>query len=128
MIIRVDPSSPVPVSEQIRAQLATLIGVGTLGAGVQLPTIRQLAADLGVAKATVSKAYDALIRAGMVTADRRRGTTVAAAPTALGRRERASRLDEAAEAFAVTVVQLGVDPAAAWTSFEEAFRRLGGRS
>ena len=77
MILRVDASSPVPVYEQLRAQISTMVASGTLAAGTQLPTIRQLATDLGLAKGTVNKAYDELLRAGVVTSDGRRGTRVA---------------------------------------------------
>ncbi len=60
MIIRVDPGSPTPPYEQIRAQLATMIEAGTLAAGTQLPPIRQLAADLGLATNTVARAAERL--------------------------------------------------------------------
>ena len=43
MIIAVDPDSPVPPYEQVRAQLAGLIEAGTLATEVRLPTVRQLA-------------------------------------------------------------------------------------
>jgi DNA-binding transcriptional regulator YhcF (GntR family) len=55
MILRVDPSSAVPAYEQIRAQMRLMIASGTLAEGTQLPTIRQLASDLGLAKGTVSR-------------------------------------------------------------------------
>lgn len=61
VIVQVDPSSPVPVYEQIRAQIDMMIATGTLAEGTKLPTIRQLAGDLGVAKGTAAKAYQALV-------------------------------------------------------------------
>ena len=80
MIIRVDPGSPTPPYEQIRAQVATMIEVGTLPPGTQLPPIRQLAADLGLAANTVARAYRELELEGFVTSRVRHGTTVAARP------------------------------------------------
>jgi GntR family transcriptional regulator len=57
MMLRVDPSSPIPPYEQIRSQIATMIAIGTLPRGHRLPTIRQLAADLGLAGGTVGRAF-----------------------------------------------------------------------
>jgi DNA-binding transcriptional regulator YhcF (GntR family) len=51
MRVHVDADGPVPPFEQIRAQLAAMIGGGALPAGHRLPSIRQLAADLDVASA-----------------------------------------------------------------------------
>ena len=64
MLLSVDPTAPLPVYEQIRSQIATMVASGTLEPGDRLPTIRQLCDDLGLAKATVSKAYELLIREG----------------------------------------------------------------
>ena len=108
MIIQVDPGSPTPPYEQIRAQVATMIEAGTLPTGTQLPPIRQLAADLGLAANTVARAYRELELEGFVTSRVRHGTTVAARP-ALGRTEIRRRIDEAAHAFAAIARQLGVD-------------------
>ncbi|KPN21890.1 MULTISPECIES: GntR family transcriptional regulator [unclassified Arthrobacter] len=82
--IRVDLASPVPPYEQIRSQVSTLASTGTLAVGDRLPTIRMLAADLGVAPGTVARAYKELEAEGTVTALRRRGTVIAqrAAPPA----------------------------------------------
>lgn len=78
--LRVDLSSPVPPFEQIRAGVAGLIRQGHLAPGTRLPTVRSLAADLGVANGTVARAYRELEAAGLVTGEGRRGTAVAAAP------------------------------------------------
>ncbi|MFF2675407.1 GntR family transcriptional regulator [Arthrobacter koreensis] len=81
--IRVDLASPVPPYEQIRSQVSALAAAGVLAPGKRLPTIRMLAADLGVAPGTVARAYRELETEGTVTALRRRGTVIsqrAAAP------------------------------------------------
>jgi GntR family transcriptional regulator len=75
--ITVDLSSPVPPYEQIRSQVTALVQGGVLPAGARLPTIRALAADLGVAAGTVARAYTELEAAGLVTSRRRTGTVVA---------------------------------------------------
>lgn len=75
--IRVDLASPVPPYEQIRSQVSALATAGVLSPGERLPTIRMLAADLGVAPGTVARAYKELEAEGTVTALRRRGTVIA---------------------------------------------------
>ncbi|WP_312180049.1 GntR family transcriptional regulator [Arthrobacter sp.] len=76
--ITVDLKSPVPPYEQIRGQVSALAASGILVPGDRLPTIRMLAADLGVAPGTVARAYKELEAEGTVTAMRRRGTVIAA--------------------------------------------------
>jgi len=125
VIVRVDPESAVPVYEQIRVQLLTLIASGTLSPGTRLPTIRQLATDLGLAKGTVSKAYDALLRAGLITSRGRHGTVVAPGPPALDAPDVAGRLREAALQLALTARQLGVPADELHRSLDQALASLG---
>ena len=75
--ITVDVTSGVPPYEQIRGQVASLIAAGALPAGTRLPTIRDLAADLGIAVGTAVRAYRELESAGLVVSRRRTGTVVA---------------------------------------------------
>jgi GntR family transcriptional regulator len=74
--VRIDLSSSTPPYAQIHAQLAALIQTGALSDGVRLPTVRALAADLGVAPGTVARAYGELEADGLVLGRRRFGTTV----------------------------------------------------
>ena len=131
MIVHVDTSAPTPVYEQLRSQIARMVVVGTLPEGAKLPTIRQLATDLGLAKGTVSKAYEGLLRDGLVEAAGRRGTVVRPrpqdAPAAGGERQVA---ELAARELAVTVRQLGLDRAAAHAALDAALDAVddaGGR-
>lgn len=75
--LRVDLDAPTPVYEQIRAQLAALVAVGSLLPGARLPASRDLARDLGVAVGTVQRAYRELEASGVVHSRRRTGTVVA---------------------------------------------------
>ncbi|WP_431918913.1 GntR family transcriptional regulator [Micromonospora wenchangensis] len=77
--IRIEPSSAVPPFEQVRQQIAELIRWGVLAEGQRLPTVRQLAADLGLANGTVARAYQELEAAGLVVTRRAAGTRVASA-------------------------------------------------
>jgi GntR family transcriptional regulator len=76
--IAVDVSSPTPPYEQIRSQIAGHVRTGALTEGSRLPTMRALAADLGVAVGTVARAYAELESAGLVASRRRTGTVVTA--------------------------------------------------
>jgi GntR family transcriptional regulator len=79
--ITVDLRSAIPPYEQIRSQISSLIALGALAPGTRLPTVRSLAADLGIATGTVARAYKELEAAGLVDS-RRRGGTVVTAPAA----------------------------------------------
>jgi GntR family transcriptional regulator len=76
--ITVDVKSPTPPYEQIRSQIAGYVHGGLLADGDRLPTMRALAADLGVATGTVARAYSELEAAGLVASRRRLGTVVTA--------------------------------------------------
>jgi DNA-binding transcriptional regulator YhcF (GntR family) len=75
-VISVDDSDPVPVFEQVRAQIAAQIVTGVLRIDQRLPTVRQLARDLRIAPGTVARAYQLLENEGLVTTGRRAGTRV----------------------------------------------------
>ncbi|MCY1246639.1 histidine utilization repressor [compost metagenome] len=78
--IAVDLRSAVPPYEQIRTQISSLIAIGSLAAGTRLPTVRSLAADLGIAAGTVARAYKELEQAGLIETRRRNGTVVVGLP------------------------------------------------
>lgn len=107
MIVSVDTTSPTPPYEQIRAQVAELAAAGVLPVGTRLPTIRQLAGDLGVASGTVARAYRELEAAGVVTSRVRHGTVVTSRQQP-PRREVPSRVEEAARSYALAVRTLGL--------------------
>ena len=104
-IVHIDSKSPVPPFEQLRVQLSALIRAGALPAGSNLPTVRQLAADLELAKNTIVRAYRSLEREGLVTADRRHGTTVNDVPKPT-RTQRQRLITEAAERYLAELVQI----------------------
>lgn len=74
--VSIDTDSPEPPFEQLRSGIAGLVARGELPAGTRLDTVRQLAADLGLAANTVAKAYRALEADGIVSTEGRRGTFV----------------------------------------------------
>lgn len=108
MILDVDLTSPVPPYEQVRGQLATLIGAGQLPAGHRLPSIRQLASDLGLAPGTIGRVYRELEAEGLVASRVRTGTVVQPrrrTPAVVTREQ----LDDAARGYAAAARRLGTD-------------------
>lgn len=75
-LIDLDPDSPDPPYEQLRARVTALARQGALAPHTRLPAVRRLAADLGVAPGTVARAYRELEAAGVVETRGRLGTFV----------------------------------------------------
>jgi DNA-binding transcriptional regulator YhcF (GntR family) len=103
-MIIIDAASPTPPYEQLRVQLARQIQAHTLAVGTRLPTVRQLAADLGLAVNTVGRAYRELEEAGLIETRGRAGSFVSAA----GEQGRA-RAQRAAADYAAVVTSVGID-------------------
>ena len=76
MIIKINTLSQIPLYLQLRNQIVKGIGKGELTEGESLPTVRQMAADLGINTMTVSKSYQLLKNEGFLYTDRRLGSIV----------------------------------------------------
>lgn len=74
--IVIDLSSAVPTYRQIADSMRAALVTGHFDPGAQLPTVRQLAMDLGVHHNTVAEAYRMLAEEGWLELNRRRGATV----------------------------------------------------
>ena len=72
-----DPRSGVATYLQIVQQVKEALRLGTIAVGDQLPTVREVVADLAINPNTVAKAYRDLEREGLVVARQGRGTFVA---------------------------------------------------
>jgi DNA-binding transcriptional regulator YhcF (GntR family) len=114
--IVVDDRAAEPPSEQVRAQIAGLITTGQLLPGDRLPTVRSLAADLGLAANTVARAFKQLETAGLVETHSRAGTTVAS-----GRHTSQVALGVLASRYAAVARDAGLDVAAAVALVRKAF-------
>jgi len=106
LILSVDLESTVPPFEQVRSQIAAMAASGVLPTGTRLPPIRQLAADLGLAPGTVSRAYRELEAAGVLVANGRHGSHIAQPPV-ISQDERENQLRRAAAGYALQAAQLG---------------------
>ena len=74
--VRVNRKRPESMTRQIREQLNTLIDAGALSAGTLLPSERELANTLKVARNVVRGAYEQLMDAGKLTSEGRKGRSV----------------------------------------------------
>jgi GntR family transcriptional regulator len=74
--IRIDLASSVPAYRQIASAVRALLVAGTFPVGQPLPTVRQVAVDLGVHHNTVAEAYRVLADEGWLTLRRRHGAVV----------------------------------------------------
>ena len=74
--LRIDLASPRPVYEQIVSGLRAVFVSGEFAPGEQLPTVRQLATDLGVHHNTVAESYRVLAEEGWLDLRRGRGAVV----------------------------------------------------
>jgi DNA-binding transcriptional regulator YhcF (GntR family) len=77
MLLSLDVSGPVPLYQQIRDRIVEAIATGEQPQGSALPSIRQLAVDLGINFHTVNKAYDMLRQEGLIRLNRKSGAVVA---------------------------------------------------
>lgn len=74
--LHIDPQSNLPIFAQLRQQITWLIASGKLKPGDRLPTIRELARQIGVHMHTVRQAYHSLEDDGLVETRPSRGTRV----------------------------------------------------
>ena len=79
--IRVSRKKPESLTSQIRNQLSSLIESGSLAAGSFLPSERELANSLKVARNVVRGAYEQLMTAGSIQSEGRKGRRVRPATT-----------------------------------------------
>lgn len=77
MIIEIDFNSDEALYMQLRNQIIIGIATSELCEGDTLPSVRQLAEDIGINMHTVNKAYTVLKQEGFVKVDRRRGAVIA---------------------------------------------------
>ncbi len=110
MLIRLDARSRVPIFTQVVEQVKAMVSAGVLKPGDQLPTVRQLAADLRVNFNTVARAYRTLHEEGVLSTQQGRGTYILEQPLpSLGeqRKVRRARLVELTGQFLEEAMRLG---------------------
>lgn len=77
MLITIDFNSDEAIYMQLRNQIIVAIAMERIREGDTLPSVRQLADNIGINMHTVNKAYSVLRQDGIVKLDRRHGAIVA---------------------------------------------------
>ena len=77
MLIEIDFQSDEAIYMQLRNQIRMASATSMIHEGDPLPSVRQLAGDIGINMHTVNKAYSVLRQEGFVTIDRRKGAVIA---------------------------------------------------
>ena len=76
MILNLDFNSDIPIYTQIREQIIKSIASGDLKINESLPSVRNMAEEIGVNLHTVNKSYNLLKDDGYINIDRRKGAIV----------------------------------------------------
>jgi GntR family transcriptional regulator len=92
--LTIDRCHQQPVYEQVADQIRRLISADELAPGTALPSVRQLARDLGVNLNTIARAYRLLEAEGFLAIRDRAGVTVAAPPAEVDHAARSKLLDQ----------------------------------
>ncbi len=108
MLLQIDHHSGQPIYRQVIDQVRRQVMAGQLREGEQLPSVRDLAAQLRVNPMTISKACSLMEMEGLL--ERRRGVGLFVAPLRKDKagRTRADMLEDALTKAVVTAVQLGI--------------------
>lgn len=123
--IAVQAKDPRPIWSQIEEGLRRMLASGSLSPGDSVPSVRELATELRINPATVSKAYQRLVGAGLLEVRRGDGTYVSATPPAVKKSEQARVIRQAAMNFASVAITHGADVATAREALEAAWDELG---
>lgn len=76
MLIEIDFNSDEAIYMQLRNQIILGIATSKLTEGEALPSVRQLADNIGINMHTVNKAYNVLKQEGFIQLDRRKGAII----------------------------------------------------
>jgi len=108
-ILRIDLGSSTPVYRQIVDSLRALLVHGAFAPGERLPTVREMAVDLGVNHNTVAEAYRLLAEEGWLDLKRHHGATVILRPTQRAEPARQEDFVQRLRELAARAVADGVD-------------------
>lgn len=79
-LVEVDRTGPIPLHDQVAADIRRAVAEGEAGPGERLPLVKDIAAVLGVNKNTVLRAMHILRDEGLLEFRRGRGITVIGTP------------------------------------------------
>ena len=120
-MLTIDKMSRKPIYEQLVEGIEREIVTGLLGPGVQLPSIRELSAVLGVNPNTVQKALGELDTLGIIVSAQGRGMFVAEDAAEKIRKRMSFKIAEIKE-LSVALAKAGIDEEAVLLAVREAYR------
>lgn len=120
MNLEINFRSGVPIYVQIMDQIKHMIATGELQPGDQLPTVRQMAADLRVNFNTIARAYRLLDEDGVISTQHGRGTFILELPSEEnGEKLRRQDLMRLTRHYLTEAHRLGYEPEEVATTFEK---------
>ena len=123
-LLDIDPAAAAPIWRQIEDGMRRLVASGALPVGTAVPSVRELARELRVNPATVSKAYQRLTADGALEVRRGEGTFVAERPAGAQAAERKRILKAGAARFVEAARSMGVREEEAIAAISAAWREI----
>jgi len=123
MLLHLNPQSGLPVYRQMVQQLRERIASGQLAPETQLPSVRELSAELHVNPLTVGKAYQILERDGLVEFRRGQGTFVTGGRAPLSYVEQQKLIAPAVEQVVSEALHLGLSQSQLQTLIRQTYAR-----
>ncbi len=124
MQLRLDFHERQPIYLQIVDQVKSMVASGILKPGSQLPTVREVAADLRINFNTAARAYRLLHEEGVISTQQGRGTYVLEAPPAAeSKRLKRDRLQTMVEGLLEEAKRFGYAPEEVNKAWQEVFHR-----
>ena len=123
-LLDIDPAAAAPIWRQIEDGMRRLVASGALPVGTAVPSVRELARELRVNPATVSKAYQRLTADGALEVRRGEGTFVAERPAGAQAAERERILKAGAARFVEAARSMGVREEEAIAAISAAWREI----
>ena len=123
MIIEIDFGSEEALCLQLRNQIILGIAAAKFREGDTLPSVRQLAEDIGINMHTVNKAYTVLKQEGFVKVDRRKGAVIALDADKL---RALGEMEEAMRVMLAKGICKGISREEVYRMIDEVYEEFGG--
>ena len=123
MIIEIDFGSEEALYLQLRNQIILGIAAAKFREGDTLPSVRQLAEDIGINMHTVNKAYTVLKQEGFVKVDRRKGSVIALDADKL---RALGEMEEAMRVMLAKGICKGISREEVYRMIDEVYEEFGG--
>lgn len=124
-MIKIDPSSFIPIYEQIKKQVRSRIVTGFWKPGEPLPSIRDLAAETIINPNTVARAYRELENEGLIYTRKGKGCFVAAVSSPLAEEERLRQVGQVFSRAIEEAAGLGASRAEMHRVFDACLKHRG---